>query len=88
MDFYHVVATFATVAVFTVWGALELRWSSVSPSIRRPFDTDASSSAEFPSVRSLLVLTGIVVAGYLASVVVSLLCTERDRTADRPNWSR
>ncbi|UPV74149.1 arylsulfotransferase family protein [Halorussus limi] len=68
MGFYDVLATFGLVAVLGVWGGLELRWSSVSMPVGRPLSLDS-----LPSVRSLLLLTGMAVVGYAVSVVTSLL---------------
>jgi hypothetical protein len=67
MGFYDVLATFALVAVLLVWAGAEVWWS-VSLPAQGQVETDA-----FPSLRSVLVLTAVVLVGYAASAVVSLV---------------
>jgi hypothetical protein len=68
MGFYDVLATLTLVGLLVVWSGLELWWSRDALPIRRLRGLDSPSS-----VRLVLLLTGLVVVGYVATVVASLL---------------
>ncbi|WP_210424204.1 arylsulfotransferase family protein [Halorussus ruber] len=68
MGFYDVLAVFALVGVATVWGSLELWWSSLSLPSRESLGRES-----VPSLRSILLLAALAVVGYAASVVASLI---------------
>ena len=68
MGFYDVLSSLTLAGVLVVWGGLELGWSSVSLPRRLPL-IDCSLT----SIRSILLLTLLLILGYGVTVIASLI---------------